>query len=598
MADVNVRVIIDAVDKASSDIRNVGKSLGGLEKNAIGVGGAFRDVGGTLAGIGGQFFSLGGAIAGVGLAALTIDLAKTGAEAKRYKIALDQVIANTDLTTKEVDQMRIALEQANVVGGQADAVMLAFSRTGLATLRDEAGNLVVNFDDLLLRTKDLAASMGISSKKGVDALIKAIATGNVQMLDQLGVQVNLIATNKAYAESIGKSVSELTLQERQLALINEVMRQGESVAGTYKAVYDQLEKALSSTSDRMREAKEALAVLVEPAITAAVVALRDAFASLRDWANANQASLQKMGQQIAAIVPVIVNGLMVAIQFLLNHKEIILAFFTAIGISIALFIGGLVLLHLKAILIFTALVALLTLFYKAYNTNFLGVKTITDFVVAFVVDQLKRLYTFVQTATKIISAAWAFLSADTSTKWTMIKNTIVNLMTAASNFVMAKAQAILGYLRGRFNEAHTAVSDAMRGLYNAIAGWLERAWNKAREMAAKIKDALKQASPFHRSSPSLVDEVVAGSKKIIDEYANLADKVEDVDLTRPTFGAGFSGDGSGTGSGVTNVTFNFSGNFMGSETEMREFAMGIWDRVGQVAKAENRRPDELLDLTI
>lgn len=596
MADVNVRVILEAVDNASSDIKNVGNSLNGLANSTKGLSGGLKTVGTSLAGVGSQFFTLGGAIAGVGIGALAFDLAKTGAEAKRYSIALDQVIQNTDLTTQNVDTMRKALEEANVVGGQADAVMLAFSRTGLATLKDEAGNLAVNFDDLLLRTKDLSASMGISSEKGVNALIKAIATGNVQMLDQLGVQINLIATNKAYAESIGKNVSELTLQERQLAIINEVMRQGESVAGTYTSVYDEMEKALSSTSDRMREAKEALSVIIEPAIKAGVVALRDAFASLRDWANQNQESLKAFGQRIAEIVPILVEGLLGALQFLLAHKEIIIAFFTAIAISIGAFLVTLVLAHATAILIFTGLVLLLTLLFTAWNKNFLGIQTITKAVISFIVSLVKG---FVG----IIQGLWAFLQADTQTKWTMIKTLMINLFTSAYQGVLTVAKKIVEAIKN----AIQAVKDFILGKISDFYNWgrnignalVDGFWNALSALKQKAIDAINSAkSVLQGKSPPK-----EGPFKEIDQWGfnvgqawaqGIAEGARGINLTGPTIEQGSLNAGVGN----TTVTINFNGNFMGSETEMREFAMGIWDRVGQMAKSQNKQPNELLDLTI
>lgn len=50
--------------------------------------------------------------------------------------------------------------------------------------------------------------------------------------------------------------------------------------------------------------------------------------------------------------------------------------------------------------------------------------------------------------------------------------------------------------------------------------------------------------------------------------------------------------------GGTSITFNFEGVFLGSQTEMREFALKIWEHVGQIAKAQNKSPDELLSLKV
>jgi len=46
------------------------------------------------------------------------------------------------------------------------------------------------------------------------------------------------------------------------------------------------------------------------------------------------------------------------------------------------------------------------------------------------------------------------------------------------------------------------------------------------------------------------------------------------------------------------VIFNFEGIFLGTQTEIREFALEIWSKIGQVAASQNKRPEELLNLTI
>lgn len=55
--------------------------------------------------------------------------------------------------------------------------------------------------------------------------------------------------------------------------------------------------------------------------------------------------------------------------------------------------------------------------------------------------------------------------------------------------------------------------------------------------------------------------------------------------------------GSNSSEGLA-IQFNFSGVFMGNQTEAREFAKKIWEHIGQIARSQNKTPNELLNLKV
>ncbi len=70
-----------------------------------------------------------------------------------------------------------------------------------------------------------AVVMGTDVKSAFDDLITGTARESRLILDNLGVIVNVGTVNKDYAKSIGVTVKQLTKQQRQTALLDEVNRQ-------------------------------------------------------------------------------------------------------------------------------------------------------------------------------------------------------------------------------------------------------------------------------------------------------------------------------------------------------------------------------------
>jgi phage-related protein len=72
-----------------------------------------------------------------------------------------------------------------------------------------------------------------------------------------------------------------------------------------------------------------------------------------------------------------------------------------------------------------------------------------------------------------------------------------------------------------FETMKTNVTNAFKGMYDGIVNWLTKAWDKVKEIASKIKDAMDKINPFHKESPSLVENVQAGVAKIMEAYQSL-----------------------------------------------------------------------------
>jgi hypothetical protein len=93
-----------------------------------------------------------------------------------------------------------------------------------------------------------------------ESLAKGIKRMEFRLIDNLGLNVRVRQANIAYAESIGKTVLQLTAEERQIAFLNEVLRVGslltQQVAGDTESLldpYQQLTVALENTRNEFKK---------------------------------------------------------------------------------------------------------------------------------------------------------------------------------------------------------------------------------------------------------------------------------------------------------------------------------------------------------
>ena len=75
----------------------------------------------------------------------------------------------------------------------------------------------------------LAEAVGQDATFGIESLVTGLGRQSKLMLDNLGIIVDVEKANERYAETLKKTTSQLTDQERKQAFINEAMRQGKTL---------------------------------------------------------------------------------------------------------------------------------------------------------------------------------------------------------------------------------------------------------------------------------------------------------------------------------------------------------------------------------
>ena len=90
-----------------------------------------------------------------------------------------------------------------------------------------------------------ATALGRDVQDSISRLTRGITKLEPELLDELGIMVRLDEASKTYADSLGKSVSELTRYEKQQAFLNATLTEGEkkfgALANVNVNVFDKLQ---------------------------------------------------------------------------------------------------------------------------------------------------------------------------------------------------------------------------------------------------------------------------------------------------------------------------------------------------------------------
>lgn len=213
MADSQMRIIIQAVDKASKEFKQIAT-------NAKNMGGEMESASGNMAS---GLIGIGKAMAVVTatiIAAKKVwDLGEQGAGITRMELATSKLATSYGSSMRSiVDTLQESslntISRYDAMAAASNAMML-----GLGGDAEKLGNLM-----------EIAAyrgrAMGLSTTQAFSDIVRGIGRMSPLILDNLGIMVDADNTYANYAESIGKATSELTNLEKRQALLNDVLSTG------------------------------------------------------------------------------------------------------------------------------------------------------------------------------------------------------------------------------------------------------------------------------------------------------------------------------------------------------------------------------------
>ena len=170
-----------------------------------------------------KFRNLGKVVEGV----MASTILKAGAN--MIKSSEKQSLALAILKTKSKDVYDQLLQTESATFGLANKFdMVTAANKAMAFGIDVSNG---RLKDLMKISSKLAAVMGIETKQAFDDLITSSARQQKLIADNLGIMIDKVKVDQEYAETLGKTASELTEMEQSQAFLNEILKKGAVITG-------------------------------------------------------------------------------------------------------------------------------------------------------------------------------------------------------------------------------------------------------------------------------------------------------------------------------------------------------------------------------
>lgn len=203
------------------------------------------------------------------------EFGREGAEITQTAESFDFLITKIGAVPGLLGELRIAAR-----GTVSDQELMASTATLLAGATDRVARRLANATPELLNIAKAAQKLNPqlgSTTFFYESLARGIKRTSPLILDNLGIIVKVGQANKAWAETLGKSVDELTAEDKALSLLNAVLDTGnvllEQVGGTTESATDSFDRLDASLTNIANTLKAKLAPALADAAGAADILL-------------------------------------------------------------------------------------------------------------------------------------------------------------------------------------------------------------------------------------------------------------------------------------------------------------------------------------
>lgn len=144
--------------------------------------------------------------------------------------------------------------------------------------------------DMLKAFKDSAAfgrQGALSFGQAVVSAAEGVKNGNSVLVDNAGITKNLSVMEKEYAESLGKTVSQLSDAEKKQALYNGILEEASSMQGDAAAATETMSGQMSALNTDVFNLYSELGEILAPTIQNFIQQIRGVVAEIRGWISEN-----------------------------------------------------------------------------------------------------------------------------------------------------------------------------------------------------------------------------------------------------------------------------------------------------------------------
>ena len=222
-------------------------------------------------------------------------------------------------------------------------------------------------------------------------------------------------------------------------------------------------------------------------------------------------------------------------------------------------------------LIYPILTLIAAIFLRIFHTIFTVIKTNLEKTWAFWKGLFETIWAWVKPWLELLASfikeRWENIKRNTQIVWNWIKEHILKPLSDAWDGVVEVANSILSFIETTWNGIVSFLKNVAGKIIDAIVEPFRKAKEQVEEWARKIREVAEQINPFHRESPSLVDNVRAGVKAIQDAYTKLGMSIE------PNLSGVTNSRGGNT------VIVNMAGAYITDSEVAEDYAEKIGDQV-------------------
>lgn len=355
MADQQeLQIVIEAINKASAQLKQVEKDLGGLN-SAIKTQGSSANtaamsfgalvggvtLGATAAIIAAQAFSKLLEIVAE-LPGAFFNFIKAASEVEGLAIAMYTIANNAGITAKEINKVRDSVVAQNITTEAANRLIADLIRNQIDYTKAT---------ELATAAQDIAVVSNRDSSETLELMSHAISANNTMVLRQLGLTTTLDNVYENYGATIGKTSETMTEMERKLAIMNYILEEGKKYTGAYAASMENAAKIMRSLERAQREIAYVFGSIFNDALAVVSKRIYTFVDDISKWADANKVALKNIGDDIEAYVVKVVNSFTVffernrdvmysAVNFIIGAFQKFVAFSSVVFNVLQVLAGG------------------------------------------------------------------------------------------------------------------------------------------------------------------------------------------------------------------------------------------------------------------
>lgn len=508
----------------------------------------------------------------------------------------------TNILTEAISsQSTMALRQFGIVKG-LDQIYDDYARS----ISGGSSATVVNTKKTaqnVEKLSDLQGKLGIANMRIGEFTdkTKASTRATAQMgIDKLNRQIASLTGNTTAYSSASSGLSEnLTEQQKKQAFLNAVLEAGVKVTGTYDAAMMSSGKQFRSFTTRiLPDFIVSMGRAFEPALLILVQTMSSLIQELGKWFDNNRVIVEAWALKFSEGILWVFNKAIDLYDFFMANKGLIEGVFIGIGVAIGVAVISFLIAHSAALIIIGAFAILWPLLQNLI-ISFGGIdgilKTLKPTLDVFYLMWSKFILPSLKDLWRIITTE---LIPSLMGVWNIISPLLIPVLQFLGLILMGVVFVAIMTIIEILKQAAKTLDFLVNVVGHAVGQikqQFESLWKSVESVFNKIRGAMEKMNPFHRQSPSLVDNIKKGVGVIQDEYGKLASLA----LPSVNYGvSGFStnagmGQFSGSSSNNTSVTnapvLNISlGNFIGTESELREFSKRINDSYENYLKGKGK----------